>query len=119
MLLGVLDVFALGRRSRAVAVVLLIDGCRDGIRLQVIADPVVPKGLPEAADANAEVPTIAMVYSCGAGESSYAALGEDGTSYFTEALCQVLMAEDDCSRLGDVLDGTQARLAQLLPAGKT
>ncbi|WP_295383940.1 caspase family protein [uncultured Thiodictyon sp.] len=114
-LIGDTDLYALARRSGADSAIIVIDACRQDIRLEVVDNkgPEAPPPQP-----GAETPSIAFLLSCAAGEFSQAATGADASSYFTRALCEALTAEDAFDTLGDVCAAVQTRLdARLAPLG--
>jgi len=102
------------RKSKAKAILIVIDACREGVRFKLAVDPAF-KGLPATIDEQPkDVPTVVILYSCSAGENSYAEKGVEAYSYFTRAFCNVLKTDDELATLKEIKGATQKNLTALL-----
>lgn len=112
-------IYNVARTSPALSVLVIIDACREGVRLQ-LADDDVGKGLSwssgEAAD---QGPTVAIYYSSQPGTVSWASGGRAPASYFTSALCAVLRTNEKVATLLDLAEAVEAQLPKLLPPDKS
>jgi uncharacterized caspase-like protein len=106
------------RGSAAASVLILLDTCREAVRLKLDA---VAKGtdLPAEEPRSETAPTIAIVYSCEPGRRSWATKGNEGVSFFTEAVCYVLENDERVATLSTLLEAATRRLCETAPAGRT
>jgi len=111
------DLYALARRSPARQVLFVIDACREGVHLEVVADKSPGPDPTDQAAPDPEGPTVAVLFSCAAGAYSYAVSGDQPFSYFTRAFADALGEEGEAATLREVIGLTQAALDRLLPAG--
>jgi len=109
----------LARSSPARSVVVLIDACREGTRLVLgpIKSPQ-PTSLADAPLRNAFIdngtdePTIAFLYSCGAGEQSGSDRQEGGCSAFTRAFAEAIEMENGPAELESLSIEARSLLAR-------
>jgi hypothetical protein len=105
------DVFA---QSKAETIIFFIDACRQGLDAKV-------QGLSlerwsHSLTTTAKQSNYLRVFSCGSGQFSGVSDGEQGLSFFCQALAEVLDPKHSACELGEILRATQARLNQLTDA---
>jgi DNA-binding transcriptional ArsR family regulator len=107
------------RQSLAASILIIVDTCREGVKV-ILAPDVVGKGAAGADEAVdfANAPTIAILYSSRPGEFSWAKGGVEATSFFTEALCEVLRTDEQVATLEDLLAAVNRYLPKILPDGR-
>jgi caspase domain-containing protein len=117
------DLFSWSRRSKAASVLVLIDACREGVKLEPAPDEddtkslkaAVPRPTAKGAD---DTPTVAIVFSCSSGQAS----GRDikgECSAFTRAFAETLEAESEVGKLMDVIAEAQNRLDAVAVVAQT
>ena|GEM_PF-1314196 len=114
-LVGDEDLYRWARSSPARSVLIVIDACREGVKLVLAPEEAIQKAPPGVEDiSESDSPTVAIVYSCASREQSWASGGDRGLSYFTRALCETLKREPEAATLDAILDSTQKRLTRTL-----
>jgi hypothetical protein len=107
------ELYGLARDSQAKSVVYIVDACREEVKFELAEDRGVGAPVPERARTVSDnSPTVAIVFSCRRGEKAQSQ--PNGLSYFTQALCTVLGANDECALLCDVISATNEMLGRLL-----
>ena len=116
-LVGDEHLYRWARRSPAQSVLILVDACREGVKL-VLEPEAGAKKAPlnetRSAGTDTESPTVAIVYSCASHERSWTSPGVNGFSFFTRALCETLKHEPESATLNSIIDSAQVRLSQYL-----
>ncbi|MGR3278819.1 NB-ARC domain-containing protein [Acaryochloris marina NIES-2412] len=96
----------------AQTIVMVIDACREGVKLQ--GSKSVSLGRWSGGDRRqAAKRNLAVVFSCSQGQFSHFLAGEQGFSLFTHALANVLEPEHPACTILDVFDATQEQLNEL------
>lgn len=102
-------------KSQARSILIVVDACRDSVRFRLIEDKSVPLP-PPVPTTRGDVPTVAILYSCGRNQQSRADSTGDCLSFFTAAWCAMLEADDEVATLAEAIEVTGARLSALLHA---
>jgi NB-ARC domain/Caspase domain len=95
----------------AAMILLVVDACREGIKLEA-------KSLGLASWTRGErrlaaQQNLAVIFSCKQGEFSYYTPGDQGFSLFTRAFSDVIDPDHPACSLSDILGATQERLTEL------
>ena len=108
-----IDFASIIERSKAETIVLFIDACRQGVKQKQKASYAVGWGRGEREKAQRKC--YIMIFACETGEFAQYVTGDsDNFSLFTRALSDVLSPEHPARTLGEVLEGTNQRLSELV-----
>jgi hypothetical protein len=113
------DLAAWARASKAASVLFVIDACREGVRLELAADTksiAAPRDAADLTPSN-DTPTIAIVFSCAARQSSGVDRDKGECSAFTRAFAEALEMDGNRNRLAQVSADAQKLLTdyQVVP----
>jgi Caspase domain len=92
-------------------ILLVVDACREGVKLEGKAIGLTSWGRGEIRKAANR--QFAVIFSCDSGQYSRFVPGEDGFSLFTAALAEVLEPGHVAQTLGEVVSATENRLQEL------
>jgi hypothetical protein len=101
-------------QSKAETIIFFIDGYRQGLDAKV--QGLSPERWNHSLTTTAKQSKYLRVFSCGSGQFSGVSDGEQGLSFFCQALAEILAPKDPASKLSEILKATQERLNQLTDA---
>jgi hypothetical protein len=93
-------------------ILMVIDACREGVKLDTKSVVLSQWSKGERQKANQR--TLCIIFACGPGQYSQFVSGEAGFSLFTKAFSEIIDPQHPAYRLGDVLQATQRRLNELI-----